>query len=324
MSPNSPTDIGGSGAGTTSGGPTNVGPTNAGLACAGPAGALSDTGLLSRPSARSQIGTIWAMFRKDLLIYIRYPVWLISNIVFPVMWMIPSVAMGEAFLGRGGDMSHFAQTTGSSNYIMYLLVGGFLWGFVSSVVWTIGFALKEEMWRGTLEHNWLAPVPRFSLLVGRSIFSIVTTAAEMFVALLILSTFYPLRATGGFLAAAGLLSLTLISLYGIGFIFCGLVMVVREPSAPANILQIGLMIVCGSSYPIWILPGWLQAVGKAVPLTYGIDAVRAVLLGSRTIYPLAWEVAILLVAAVALPGIGYMVFKLIERRARVLGTLGQF
>ncbi|MHB8926493.1 MAG: ABC transporter permease [Bacillota bacterium] len=286
--------------------------------------ATTTRGLLSRPGFLAQLGTVWAMFRKEFLIYLRYPMWLVSAIVGPVLWMIPNIGIGLAFIGRGGDGSHFQATTGASNYLMYLVIGGFLWGFVGSVLWNIGFALKDEMWRGTLEHNWLAPVPRFYLLVGRSIFSIVTTTVESFIAMAILAALFPFQVGGNILAALGLLVVTLIGLYGIGFIFCGLVMVVREPSAPANIIQIGLMIVCGTSYPIWVLPGWLQAVGKAIPLTYGIDAIRAVLLGSRTIYPLGVEVAILLASAVLIPAAGYAIFQVIERRARVLGTLGQF
>ncbi|GGT82584.1 ABC transporter permease [Streptomyces coeruleorubidus] len=53
----------------------------------------------------------------------------------------------------------------------------------------------------------------------------------------------------------------------------------------------------GSSalYPVSVMPGWLQAVSKATPLSYEVDALRGLLLG--TPHHLASDFAVLLVAA---------------------------
>jgi ABC-2 type transport system permease protein len=44
----------------------------------------------------------------------------------------------------------------------------------------------------------------------------------------------------------------------------------------ANIVVYSLLLVCGANVPTSELPGWLEAVSRAVPLTHGIEAARAV------------------------------------------------
>jgi ABC-2 type transport system permease protein len=48
-------------------------------------------------------------------------------------------------------------------------------------------------------------------------------------------------------------------------------------------------------YPVAIMPGWLQAVSKANPLSYEVDALRGLLLGTPA--HLGTDFAVLLVAA---------------------------
>ncbi|MDI6638742.1 MAG: hypothetical protein QME82_07525 [Bacillota bacterium] len=59
----------------------------------------------------------------------------------------------------------------------------------------------------------------------------------------------------------------------------------------------------------------------AIPLTYGYDAVRAILLGTRTLLPLHLEQAILVGFMGVMVALGLWAFGLVERRCRRLGTI---
>lgn len=48
-------------------------------------------------------------------------------------------------------------------------------------------------------------------------------------------------------------------------------------------------------YPLSVMPGWLQVVSKANPLSYQVDALRSLLLGTPA--HLALDFAVLLVTA---------------------------
>ncbi len=48
-------------------------------------------------------------------------------------------------------------------------------------------------------------------------------------------------------------------------------------------------------YPVSVMPGWLQAISKVNPLSYQVDALRGLLLGTPS--HLLSDFAVLLVAA---------------------------
>ena len=71
------------------------------------------------------------------------------------------------------------------------------------------------------------------------------------------------------------------------------------------------------------LPKWLLPISLALPLTYGMDAVRGYLLKTNTLLPIAWEIALLVVFMFIMLWIGVWAFNSLERRVRQRGTLGQ-
>ena len=79
----------------------------------------------------------------------------------------------------------------------------------------------------------------------------------------------------------------------------------------------------GSNFPVNALPRFLMPVALALPLTYGLDNVRARLIGTTPLLPLNWEMVLLLVFMFVMLWIGTAAFHSLERRVRRLGTLGQ-
>jgi ABC-type polysaccharide/polyol phosphate export permease len=65
-------------------------------------------------------------------------------------------------------------------------------------------------------------------------------------------------------------------------------------------------------------------VASALPLTYAIRDIRAVLLAGATFTALRADLLILAVFALITPLIGYTIFYLTERRSRRTGDLGQY
>src|SRR5688500_19404164 len=72
---------------------------------------------------------------------------------------------------------------GTNNYMSIILVGTVLSNSILTVFWGMGNALKEDMDAGVLESNWLTPVSRLLILVGRTLTSLLTTAITSLVML---------------------------------------------------------------------------------------------------------------------------------------------
>ena len=68
----------------------------------------------------------------------------------------------------GSGLAIFMETTGASDFIGYIVIGTTVWMWQNIVLWDVGFSLRNEQLRGTLESNWLSPTWRFSYLLGHT------------------------------------------------------------------------------------------------------------------------------------------------------------
>jgi ABC-2 type transport system permease protein len=279
--------------------------------------------LIYKPHWRNELRAVLATARKDWLIYWRYPLNAVSSIIQPVIWLAPAIFMGYAFSVKG-QAQGLAAYSGSGDYVSFFLLGTILSNFISSVFWGMGYSLKSEMDSGVLEANWLAPASRPLMLMARTLTSLALTAVESTAILLIAGLLFGFRVQGHVLAALGSVLPMLIGLYGFGFAFAALVLVLREANAMVDISSFLVQTFSGSNFPIQALPRWLLPVSLAIPLTYGIDAFRGWLLGTHTLLPIAWEIVLLLVFMALMLLIGLWAFNRLERRVRRLGTLGQY
>jgi ABC-2 type transport system permease protein len=192
------------------------------------------------------------------------------------------------------------------------------------VLWNVGFALREEQMRGTLESNWMSPSWRFSLLLGNSVVQMVVMLIFIGVSLVEFTVFYGVRFNGDPLLVVLMFLVSIPSIYGLGFAFASVVITAREANAFVFLVRGLVMIFCGITYPIAVLPGWMQSVAQFLPQTYIIYGFREAMLNSANFETL-WPVyQILLIFGAFWLAVGFALFRRMERRARRTGALGQY
>lgn len=280
------------------------------------------TDLLSQPSALSNLRALLAVVRKDWKQYWRYPLNAVSTVFQPVIWLAPAYFMGRAFSVNGQALG-FAQYSGTTDFTSFIILGTILGNFINAVFWGMGYALKNDMDTGVLESNWLMPIPRLIILAGHSITNLAVTAMTSVGMLLVAGLVFGFHPTGDIWSALLVILPMLIGLYGFGFAFAALVMIVREANAMVDLCAFLVQIFSGTDFPVSVLPRWLLPVALALPLTYGLDAARGLLLGTRTLFPIRLEIGLMLVFMVLTLWLGSRAFAALERRVRRLGTLGQ-
>jgi ABC-2 type transport system permease protein len=277
---------------------------------------------ISHPDWRSHTRALAAIARKDWRQYWRYPLNALSSVFHPIIWVTPVYFMGRAFSTQGKAYG-FAGYSGTTDYMSFILLGTVLSEFISAVFWGMGYSLKEDMDAGVLEANWLTPVPRLLIQVGRTLTNLFITTLTSLAMLLIAGMLFGFHPTGN--AAAAFLTVLpmLIGLYGFGFAFAAVVLILREANTLTDVSNFLVSTLSGSQFPVNSLPRWLLPIALALPLTYGFDAVRGWLLGTQTLIPIRLEIAVLLLFMVVMIGAGVKVFHLVDRSARQRGTLGQ-
>ena len=276
---------------------------------------------LSRVTWRSNLFAILSIVKKDWLHFLRYPLNAVFHIIQPIIWLTPIYFLGQSFATQGGNTG-FSAYSGTEDYMSFILLGAILSNYIGAVFWGMGYLLKTEMDSGVLESNWMAPMSRPLLLVGRTLASLATTTVTSAGVLLLGWLFFGFRVTGSLLSAVAAVVPMLIALYGFGFAFAALVLLIREPNTLIDVSDFVVGLLAGRQFPVNVLPRFLLPISLAIPLTYGFDAVRGYLLDAKTIIPLRYEIVILVAFMGIMVPAGYGVFKLVERRCRALGTLG--
>jgi len=224
----------------------------------------------------------------------------------------------EVDLGRSRIRSAFL----TGDFFSFILLGSLLGAYISAVFWGIGYSLKMEMDSGVLESNWMTPVPRLAFLVGRTLTSLVVTTLNCTGVLLASWLLFGFSA-GGPVGKAMLITLPMLAgLYGFGFAFAGLVLLMRDANTLVDVSSFLVGELSGRGFPVTVLPRALMVISLVLPTTYGFDAVRALLLGTKPLLPLGVAAVVLVGFMVAMLVLGGMAFSAIERVCRARGTLG--
>lgn len=277
---------------------------------------------LSHLTVLSHLRALYALIRKDWKQYWRYPLNAVSSIFQPLIWITPVYFMGRAFSENGKALG-FSQYSGTTDFMSFILLGTVLESFINAVFWGMGYALKNDMDSGVMESNWLTPVPRLLILVGHSVTNMLVTALTSLGMLFFGGLIFGFHASGDVFKAFLPIIPMMVGLYGFGFAFAAIVMLLREANTLVDVSSFLVQIFSGSNFPVNALPRFLLPVALALPLTYGLDAMRAYLIGTNPILPLHWELLLLVVFMFVMLWIGTATFRSLERRVRTLGTLGQ-
>src|SRR5438105_4201785 len=265
--------------------------------------------IISYPASwRSQLRVVLAIAAKDVKLRQRYPLDTLFQVLQPLIWLTPVYFLGRSFSVTGVSPG-FAAYTGVGDFMSFILLGTILSNYVGAVFWGMGYSLKTEMDLGVLESNWLTPVPRPLLLVGQTLASLLVTTITGVAVLALGRLLFGFQASGDVLAAVLVLLPTLIALYGFGFAFAGLVLLMREANTLIDVSSYVVPTLAGSQFPIQALPSFLIPISLALPLTYGYDALRGSLLHTHTILPLSMEVMIALVFMMVMAFVGSLVFR---------------
>lgn len=205
------------------------------------------------------------------------------------------------------------------------MLGYLIWYYSAIAVGNMSFGLSEEAQTGTLEQMYMSPAPTGLMVLGRSFATLVWATAQILalavVLILLLNIRIPLRAEGLVPFA-----LTLVGLFGFGFMIGGATLVFKNVQALSNLITNLMLFLNGSILPVNKLPLWLETITRTLPSTQGIIVLRNVVLNGQSLSS-AWadgSLPYLVIHSVAYFVGGLLIFKYCEGIARRRGNLGQY
>ncbi len=213
------------------------------------------------------MSTIYILWLRQLKRYFRSKPRMIGSLGQPILFLF---ALGFGF-------GPIYAKAGGGNYIEFLGPGI----IAMSVMFTAVFTGIEIIWDrqfGFLKETLVAPVPRFQIMLGRTLGgATVATAQGLIVFLLALVAGF--RPVSYAMLPLALVFAFLIALHfaAIGTAFGSFLEDMQAFPLITNFIMMPLFFLSGSLFPLNGLPEAILAITYANPLTYGVDGLRGVL-----------------------------------------------
>ena len=265
---------------------TSAAPGAPPAALANPALLPADTPIAVMRRLVSRIVTLcWVELRK-----IRHDrTELYTRAIQPALWLL---IYGEVF-----TKIHAIPTPGGIPYLAYLAPGILAQSALFIAIF-YGIQIIWERDAGVLTKLMVTPTPRAALISGKAFAAGVRSVVQATV-VVVLSALLGVALTDNPLK---LLAAALVVVLGSAFFSCLSMTIAGVALSRDRLMGIGqaitmpLFFSSSALYPEKIMPGWLQAISKCNPLSYEVDALRGLLIGTPA--HLGLDLAVLAVATV--------------------------
>lgn len=283
-------------------------------------------GLVSM-SSRSSLDVVLTVLKARFLIISRYRGSLFMETLLPLVFAALPILIGISVAGGDASASqNFLENVGTEDYKLYMLLGANVFVVVSIMLWIVGFWIRREMEMGTLESIYLSPAKRLHVVTGVASYAFIRSLIAFIIALALGSLVFgvsPLR--GEVLLAITFLTVGLVPLWGMAFLFGALILKIKEANSVIQSLQWVVSFLMGVFFPIAVFPPLLRFIALSFPPTWINQGVRAALLNLSYFFG-TWYIhlAVMFVFAAVVPLLGYSVFLSTERRLKRREGVGQY
>ncbi|SHG57146.1 ABC transporter permease [Streptoalloteichus hindustanus] len=208
------------------------------------------------------------VFRHTIGPVLRSPVTIVISMVHPVLYLVLFGPLLENLVRVPGATNSWQVFAPGILVQLALFTGGFA-----------GFALLPDLRAGVVERMRVTPVSRTALLLGRVLRDVVVTMVQA-VLLLAAAAVLGMRAPVAGLALGLLLAAVLSGALSAASYTMALSLPNEYQFAPVvQSLTLPLMLLSGVLLPMALAPDWLRVVSWFNPLSYAVDAERALFLG---------------------------------------------
>ncbi len=247
------------------------------------------------------MNAIYILWLRQLKRYVRSKSRLIGSLAQPLLFLL---AFGFGF-------GPIFQKAGQGNYLNFLAPG--IVGM--TIIFTSVFSGIEIIWDrqfGFLKETLVAPVSRLSVMLGRTLGS-ATIATIQGLIVFAISTVAGFRPSSWGLVVPAVLVMFVISLVftAFGTTIGSLLTDMQGFQLIVNFLIMPMFFLSGSLFPLSGLPGVVTVIAAFDPLTYGVDALRGLLIASSH-FGLRVDIPVLIGIALLFIGIGGAAFDRIE------------
>jgi ABC-2 type transport system permease protein len=248
------------------------------------------------------MNVIYALWLRQMKRFRRSRVRIVASLGQPVLFLL---ALGFGF-------GPVYQRAGQGNYIQFLAPGviGMTILFASvlsgvELIWDRQFGFFKEML--------VAPVPRITIMIGRSLggASVAIVQGLLVTAICLLAGFRSVNPKGWLLALV-FMALMALTFTAFGTAAASIIGDFQAFQLVVNFLVMPMFFLSGALFPLKDAPRALQIIARLDPVSYGVDGLRAALSGGGSHFGVAVDLEALCVIAAGLLALGAFLFSKIQ------------
>lgn len=245
------------------------------------------------------------------------------DFVLGTVFVIPLTQMVFfAYVVRLGDAGATASALASA--VQFTALGNAVATVTYSSVFSVCQTTDSEKWQGTMEHLLVSPANRLALYFGRGLIPILISLSTVTVGLTYAHFFFgvPIAASAVPEVAVSVV-LTAFAMVGFGLLLGGVALYLRTSIVLGNIFLFCGLLLSGVNFPLSALPLTAQYAGDALPLTWGLSAIREAVSGTTgSGIEVLWA-AVAIAGAISF-GAAISLWEVFERRALATGSIARF
>ena len=272
---------------------------------------------MTSPSSPSLAEPLWALTRRDYSVASSYRFAIGFDLFYGLIDLLVYFFIARTF--KGASTAHLG---GAPSYFAFVTVGIVITLVISAASATIGLRLREEQLTGTLETLAAQPIRSWQIALGMAgwpfAFAIVRGAVYLLVAATLLGVDVSRASWAG---AVLVLLAACLALLGLGVALGAAIIVFKRGNNIVGFVSLALGFAGGAFFPLAVLPGWLEFLGKLVPTRFVFDGMRAALFKGA-----GWgeDTLVLLVYSVIGLPLALWAFSRAVQHARRRGSLAEY
>jgi ABC-2 type transport system permease protein len=212
----------------------------------------------------------WVVAYREVLRFVSERSRVISALAFPLAFLV--------IFGAG-----FGQVIGSLapgvNYIQFMYPGILAMTVLTSSLFA-GVSVVWDREFGFLKEILVAPLGRTGIVLGKAAGATLTALLQVVIMLLIAPIVGVPLTPAIVLGLVPIVAILAMGLSGLGLLIASFMTSQQGFQLVIQLLIFPLIFLAGVFFPVNQVPVWMEFISKLNPLTYGVDAIRQVMLGA--------------------------------------------
>ncbi len=243
---------------------------------------------------------IYVIWLRQLKRFVRDRGRVISNFIQPFLFL--------AVLGFGLGSASFPGMPAGLKYLDILASGIISWSILFPSVFT-GMSVLWDRQFGFLQEVLVAPVSRLSIVIGTTLGGATIALIQGLIVLLISIVLgVSLKFSLAFLLSFVFMGLISFVAIGIGLVIASKMESIEGFQFIVSLLIFPLLFLSSPFAPLQAAPAFLQTIAFFDPITYGVDGLRATLIG-YSYFPIYVDLLVLVAVSSVMMALGSYLFS---------------